>query len=218
VLATPLSTREILVGKWWGAYRIVPRLAVLPAAIALGTVWHRVGLVGAVFFAALLAALVLAYGAAVTSLGLAIATWQPRLGRAVALAVGCYLAILMVLPVPVMVLYRPSPHDFFFLLFSPFFGMFMPFLSVLYSPGPHGFGGICLALIVWTGFIGLTAYALFRAVLATFDGRIGRVPDATRDHPERLFPPFTARAGLASGRRPGLGGLLRPGLRRGPQA
>src|SRR3712207_8075302 len=37
-----------------------------------------------------LAALILAYAAAITSLGLALATWIPRAGRAAALTVGLY--------------------------------------------------------------------------------------------------------------------------------
>ena len=36
LLSTPLSAREILLGKWWGAYRIVPGIAVIPAVISLG--------------------------------------------------------------------------------------------------------------------------------------------------------------------------------------
>lgn len=70
LLTTPLPTFSIVWGKWWGAYRRVPLLAVLPAVLVY---WYarnedivRVPL--------LMAGLVLAYGAAVTSLGLALAT------------------------------------------------------------------------------------------------------------------------------------------------
>ena len=45
ILTTPLSTGEIVIGKWLGAYRVVPLLAVLPAlVIAAGAVrvdWLR---------------------------------------------------------------------------------------------------------------------------------------------------------------------------------
>src|SRR5262249_49306966 len=45
VLATPLPTREIVLAKWWGAFRIIPSLAVLPALlnVAIGLSrnrWH----------------------------------------------------------------------------------------------------------------------------------------------------------------------------------
>ena len=42
-----------------------------------------------------MAALIVAYGAAITSLGLALATWMPRMGRAVGLTVGLYTSMLI---------------------------------------------------------------------------------------------------------------------------
>ena len=98
LMATPLATRDIVLGKWRGAYRIVPRLAILPGVLALGTALGRESWTAAVAFAALIAALVLAYGAVVTSLGLALATWQPRLGRAVGLSVSAYLTLAVIYP------------------------------------------------------------------------------------------------------------------------
>src|SRR5207248_5890046 len=61
LLATPLSTRSILGGKWWGTYRAVPRLAFLPSLSAAAIVLHNFGahLEGML----LLAGLILAYGA-----------------------------------------------------------------------------------------------------------------------------------------------------------
>ena len=76
LLSTPLSTRSILVGKWWGAFRQVPFLLIWPAlttsflAIASGN-WIQY---------ALLLGLIAAYGAVIASLGLALATWVSRLG------------------------------------------------------------------------------------------------------------------------------------------
>jgi ABC-type transport system involved in multi-copper enzyme maturation permease subunit len=84
LLATPLSTREIVLGKWLGTYRAVPPLAVLPVLVVLGggdrDAQQRPG-------AALMFLFVLCSGAAVTGLGLAMATWCARLGRAVGLTV-----------------------------------------------------------------------------------------------------------------------------------
>src|SRR5262249_44666474 len=34
VMATPLSTREIVRGKWWGTFATVPRLLILPAWVS----------------------------------------------------------------------------------------------------------------------------------------------------------------------------------------
>src|SRR5207249_2224168 len=78
LLSTPLPTKEIVRGKWRGAFRTVPWLAALPVIniviLAAGT--------GRWFSVAFMFAVVFAYGAAVTSLGLALATWIKRLGRA----------------------------------------------------------------------------------------------------------------------------------------
>src|SRR4029079_7528673 len=37
LLTTPLSTREIVTGKWWGTFRLVPPLALIPA-LAIGLI------------------------------------------------------------------------------------------------------------------------------------------------------------------------------------
>ena len=86
LLATPLSTRSILAGKWWGAFRQSRHLLIWPAVTAgliltaSGRVFAYIGLLG----------LISAYAAAITSVGLALATWVSRLGRAVALCVAAY--------------------------------------------------------------------------------------------------------------------------------
>src|SRR5262249_3084079 len=87
--ATTLSTRNIVLGKWWGTFRLVPLLALGPGlmgvALALGRKVPRTlppGLIVnrnqeltlgyRVFGAALLVATVLAHGALFTSIGLAL--------------------------------------------------------------------------------------------------------------------------------------------------
>ena len=83
LLCTPLSTFSILVGKWWGAFRLAPHVIFWPAVLA-GLLVLKGGSWFAYF---LLLALVLAYSAVIASLGLALATWMSRLGRAVAICV-----------------------------------------------------------------------------------------------------------------------------------
>ncbi len=108
LMTTPLSSDRIVLAKWWGAYRVVPALAFLPAigAIVIGfalpenpTRFTRgaqtpdpVGWIDRVAFVCLPTALLLAQGAVVTSFGLALATWSRRLGRAVAVSVATYAA------------------------------------------------------------------------------------------------------------------------------
>ena len=36
IMATPLTSREIVWGKWWGTFAMVPRLAILPIWVAAG--------------------------------------------------------------------------------------------------------------------------------------------------------------------------------------
>jgi ABC-type Na+ efflux pump permease subunit len=76
IMTTPLTTREIVWGKWWGTFAMVPRLAILPIWVAAGAAMVTDGGMGLV----LMIGLILAYAAAITSLGLAVATWVPRLG------------------------------------------------------------------------------------------------------------------------------------------
>ena len=86
LMTTSLPTRSIVCGKWWGTFRSVPRLLVLPSLLTFALSFYT----GHLWGVALMAALILAYGAAITSLGLALATWMPRIGLAVGTTVGLY--------------------------------------------------------------------------------------------------------------------------------
>ncbi len=83
LLSTPISTRSVVQGKWLGAFRTVPQLLFAPAlttfflACESGRWFSYLNFLG----------LLLAFSALVVSLGLALATWQSRLERAVALCV-----------------------------------------------------------------------------------------------------------------------------------
>ncbi len=116
LMAAPLATRDIVLGKWRGAYYIVSRLAILPGVLAHGTDLGRERWIAAVPFAALITALVLAYGAVVTSLGLSLATWQPRLGRAVGFSVSAYLTLAVIYPTIALMTVRTGPDDVFILV------------------------------------------------------------------------------------------------------
>jgi ABC-type transport system involved in multi-copper enzyme maturation permease subunit len=85
LLATPLSTFKILSGKWWGTFRLVPLLTVLPALVALGE-WVQKS--EHFLYVVSIPMMILAYGAGATSLGLAVATWVRGLGRAMGLTLG----------------------------------------------------------------------------------------------------------------------------------
>src|SRR3954451_8927345 len=89
IMATPLPTSTIVWGKWWGTFAMVPRLAILPIWVAAGLAMVS----GQGIAVALLVGLILAYAAAITSLGLALATWIPNLSRVVTISVVVYLMV-----------------------------------------------------------------------------------------------------------------------------
>lgn len=111
VLTTPLATQLIVAGKWWGTYRRVFLLTLLPlfaatfmAACAPDTPFVQravrfphpllpVSGMDRVCAAVLSVADFLASSAVIVSLGLALATWTRRLGRAVAISVITYIVM-----------------------------------------------------------------------------------------------------------------------------
>ena len=115
--ATPLSSRAIVLGKWWGTFRLVPLLALGPGLWALalatarqlfppgGTPVYLSGLVlrYQLCGAALLVGTILAHGAVLTSVGLALATWIKRPGRAIAISVCVFVLAGVAWPVLVKV-------------------------------------------------------------------------------------------------------------------
>jgi ABC-type transport system involved in multi-copper enzyme maturation permease subunit len=184
LMATTLSTREIVLGKWRGAFRVARRLAILPGVLAFGSaLTNGHGIIMAALFAALSTALVLAYGAVITSIGLALATWQPRLSRAVGSSVAAYMAVAVIYPAIVLVTFRMGPDDVVLLWLSPFFGMFIP-IGWFSWRFPSADPGRLVAMSVWIAVASAVAYGLLRVTLANFDRFLGRTPE----HPGRFVP------------------------------
>jgi ABC-type transport system involved in multi-copper enzyme maturation permease subunit len=196
ILATPLPTGAIVWGKWLGAFAMVPRLAILPAWVCGGLAMFSGN--GVAFL--LIVALVLAQAAAITSLGLLIATWVSRLGRAVAWSVTCYLgfaagAAVVLLPLRYLwwSMYGPGYGDADdwrdgLMLSSPFNGV----AALTEQAGslwqnPWGLispGGRVELLYGWSllWVLAYSALAVLLALLAraSFDRKLGRVPEAPR--------------------------------------
>ncbi len=160
-----------MLGKWWGVYRIVPRLAILPGLLVLGAGLREISAPGALVMAALEVALVLAYGAVVTGLGLLIAIAQPRPGRAVALMVAVYLGVTV--GYPAIILPAIRGQSLFILCPSPFFGPYLSTTNVAWgSRGPWEVEPVEW-LVLLAGLI-LVGLALLGLALATFDRGLGR--------------------------------------------
>jgi hypothetical protein len=173
LLATPLSTRAIVLGKWWGAFHAVRWLAVLPGVLAFGAALRHRGFLTAMIFAAATAALVVAYGAVVTSLGIALAAWQPRLGRAVGFSVAAFLTATVILPAIGIMTVSPVRELEIFLGVSPFFGMLLPMSWATLSPQ-----GARSHMFWWIALTTALALGVRRATVASFDEFMGRVPDS----------------------------------------
>jgi ABC-type transport system involved in multi-copper enzyme maturation permease subunit len=179
LLTTPLPTSSIVWGKWWGAYRGALLVMVLP----LGTAWCLFATPSArpfrgvsdpfqaTFLIFLLAGLMCVYGAAVTSLGLALATWVNRFGVAVGLSAAIYLlvtggAVLLLLAI------NGGPDSEALAVVSPWFGA-GELTWEIGEGGPHNTGW----KFVWGILYVIIAVVLALATRATFDRCMGRVTD-----------------------------------------
>jgi ABC-type transport system involved in multi-copper enzyme maturation permease subunit len=178
LLATPLSTRSIVLGKWRGAFRGVAPLTVLPVLIAAALATHT----GFALAPVLIGGLVVAYGAAITSLGLALATWLPRMDRAIGLTAGLYIVVLVgAIPVGTkFVGHGPNATGAGFAAASPFWGV--GFSNAIFggTSGPgHDIGGHAAWLVLWIVAYGLVAFGLLLATLKTFNRCLGRLDDSS---------------------------------------
>lgn len=212
LLATPLSTRSIILAKWWSSFRGVLPLTVLPVLIAGSLANHSVSTLAP----ALIGGLVVAYGAAITSLGLALATWIPRMGRAIGLTTGLYIMTLIGAGLTGMLLFGPSRGSAGFGLASasPFWGV--AFSSAVFGegvgPGPR-IGPQAAWVVLWIIVYGLIALGLLVATLATFNRCLGRIDDGSPfERPLLRLAPRSAP--WAAGMEPELGLRSRPAASR----
>jgi ABC-type transport system involved in multi-copper enzyme maturation permease subunit len=175
LLTTPLPTRSIVLGKWWGSYRTVLWLGVLPLLLAAGAVEEARGWV----LVLVLAAVLLVYGASVTSLGLALATWVRRTMLALALSVVLYLLVTVGWVFLVLVLLGYGPEGEGAATASPFYaaGAATALVADRMSSQPEMW-----KFVNWIGFWLIvhlfTAIALLGLTLATFNHCVGRMGDA----------------------------------------
>jgi hypothetical protein len=149
----------------------------------------------------LMIGLILAYAAAITSLGLAAATWVPRLGRVITVSVMAYLLVAVGWPIALQVLpnlpafrtmfWRSQPNWDGLSLASPFFGVYATTeWASRWSYGSDNFftRGFDRPLanydptwpLIWIGAYSAIALILTFATLRTFDRCLGRVPESRR--------------------------------------
>lgn len=165
LMTTPLETWRIVLGKWLGAFRLVPPLAIIPVVLVLKSegVPNETQTVALLFVG-----FVLSCGAAVTGLGLAMATWSLRLGRAVGLTVGIYLLVNVGwLFFVLAVMFNPDE----WIMGSPF-----AWAAVMTDVIGRGrFAQVAGAAVGWMMLDAVIAVVLLIATLTTFDGCLGRI-------------------------------------------
>jgi hypothetical protein len=145
----------------------------LPVLIAAALATHTGFALGPV----LIGGLVVAYGAALTSLGLALATWLPRMGRAIGLTAGLYVVVTIgAIPVGTILFGKgPSGARDGFAAASPFWGV--AFSSAVFggTAGPRrDIEKQAAWLALWIVAYGLVASGLLLATLKTFNRCLGR--------------------------------------------
>jgi ABC-type transport system involved in multi-copper enzyme maturation permease subunit len=182
LLTTPMSTMSILWGKWWGAFRGVLLVSFAPTMILMLVLLKNLR-VEALLLAP---ALILLYGTALTSFGLAVATWVPRPGRAAAITVASYISVTVGWIFFVVMLFPNGNGGAMGVASaSPFFG---PSFLGLISGQPYSRNAEWTELLIGIAFwcvvyAGITIL-FFLAAVATFDRCLGRMvglPDSLDD-------------------------------------
>jgi ABC-type transport system involved in multi-copper enzyme maturation permease subunit len=192
--ATPLSTWSIVLAKWWGTFRIVPVLALAPGLMGLALATARrpapppawveqtqpIGLGYRLCGAALLVATMLAHGAALTSIGLALATWVKRQSRAIAASVSAFVVLAAALPILMSVLSR-GPQGWGLSFLSP--------VSVSIKMAEElvlrldRLPGLLWWIGLWDVAIAALAVSLLWFTGRTFDEAFGRMREQARKPP-----------------------------------
>jgi ABC-type transport system involved in multi-copper enzyme maturation permease subunit len=213
LMTTPVATDRIVLAKWWGAFRVVPALALLPA---IGTVFvaslapdvmpgvRRFGqppapleVVDRIAYVCLPMGLLLAQGAAITSVGLALATWSRRVGRAVALSVSCYAFLAFIgpilvelIPATLLELGSFGSTDQATLEFiaeiiataCPLGSQLVTF-TTMYWPASQSRWAFYIAQVIVLLATLVFALVVLALTIATFDRCMGRVPERRRRAP-----------------------------------
>ena len=192
IAATALSTRAIVIGKWLGTFRLVVFMTIGPGLIALAMAtarstatfpfpavlspeYYRVFTRGARIYVAIVAiATILAHGALIASVGLALAVWIKRQSRAIALSVGFFILVTAVWPILVSIPFKPHPGRDLATL-SPVVAcvIFANFLT-----SRRWFvGNILWWCTFWAVEVFILAMGILWLTVRTFDACVDRIPD-----------------------------------------
>jgi ABC-type transport system involved in multi-copper enzyme maturation permease subunit len=203
LMATPLSTRQIVVGKWLGTYRLVAIVLLCPALVGLAmgaadnSLWlASFNTANRLYFekdqllrserfwgGVTLAAGLLAHGALVTSLGLLLATWIKRQGRAIALSVTLFLVLAAGWPFLVFSVGQPlltAPRPALTQEALERYATLSPYALAVAMPDYLGMGmsrgrTVIQWAMSWDIAVAVLALILLEVTVRTFDRCLGRV-------------------------------------------
>lgn len=171
LLTTPLSTGQIVLGKWLASFRTVLLLAILPTSVAAMLGLRKLDFLPAVLvFLAIVSA-----GAVFVGLGLLLAAWSGRQSRALMMFVGLYLpAMLGPFLVLLLRLVRWEIAETI-AIGGPWLNVTA--LTICIGDRPRNNFGIGLHgwALLYIGIYMLILLWLYRRMLATFDRCLGRV-------------------------------------------
>ena len=123
----------------------------------------------------------MAYGAVITSVGLAVATWVSRLGRAVALCVSLYVTFSIGWLIFVIAFFSPESAIASLIFGSPPYGTVIATFAIMpeghFMPADEA-GHIVLAEVIWIAAGFLASALLFMLTVATFDHCLGRISES----------------------------------------
>jgi ABC-type transport system involved in multi-copper enzyme maturation permease subunit len=169
LLTTPISSRNIVLTKWWSVYGKVMRLLALPALLAGVLAWWS----GRWSAAGLLVLYILSSAALWTSIGLALSTWVPRLGRAVSMAAALYVLVSVGWPTLARTLFLTNRLPLAAVLSA--IGPFHSTFDLTYSiEAPNYADANFASFPAWIVVQAVLALGLLLATLATFDRCLGR--------------------------------------------
>jgi hypothetical protein len=210
LLATPMSTRAIVTGKWLGTFRLVLWIVLAPAILALGlgaadnSAWLAAqGATAREFYGhlssqqrlwmgALVGLTFLAHGALITSTGLLLACWLKRPSRAIAINVCLFLVIAVGWPILVGTLNRGVVRWSESGLYHV-----SPLYVAVDAPDRMTMGHrdaleIIEWITMWDRIAVLVALLLYEFTVRTFDRNFERM--RLRQTPRTPKPPRTLRA------------------------
>ena len=166
LLATPLSTRTIVLTKWWCAFRALPLFLVLSAVLTIASAWPT----GAWAVASWLGIYVFTTAAMWTSIGLAISIWIKRLGRAITLAAAIYALVCLAWPVLMASMFGANGTGS--ATMSPFYACFYLVVTIYEQ---NEFNALFIWTLCWIAAQSVVALGLLIAELLSFDRCLGRV-------------------------------------------